>query len=75
MTPEERKSLAEQITTNPLYEDTLSRIERDATEAMIYAPDDDARRDAAYRVQAIRSFRRDLTKSLAGTRERKAAPA
>ena len=73
MTPQERKSLAEQITANPLFTAILDDMERGAIEALIYAPDD-TRHTAQLRVQAIRSFRQDLGECL-NTREPKAAPA
>lgn len=74
MTPEERRSLAQQITTNPLYDLTLDGLEQSAIEAMIYAPDDQSRLTAALRVQAVRNFRADLGEALS-IRAPKSAPA
>ena len=73
MTPKERKSLAEQITANPLFTAILDDMERGAIEALIYAPDE-TRLTRQLTVQAIRQFRSDLTEALS-TREPKSAPA
>jgi hypothetical protein len=75
MTPDERKSLAEQITTNPLYSVIMAELERSAIERMIHATTDLDRHECQLRVQAVRSFRSDCEASLRSTRERKAAPA
>ncbi len=72
MTPEERKSLAQQITTNPLFTLALDEMEQAATERLIYEKDNMV--EAQLRVQAIRSFRRDLGKYL-NTPTKKGAPA
>lgn len=72
MTPQERKSLAEQLLTNPLFTATLEDMERSAVERLIYAKDDTA--EAQLRVQAIRTFRQDLEQAL-NTQPRKGAPA
>lgn len=74
MTPQERKSLAEQITTNPLFIEIMTGLETSAIERMISANDDETRRDAQLRVQAIRALRTDLDDCLT-IRERKGAPA
>ncbi len=74
MTPQERKSLAEQITANPLFRAILDGMESDAIEALIAAQDDETRLTRQLRVQAIRSFRADLGACL-DTRDPKAAPA
>lgn len=74
MTPQERKSLAEQITANPLFTAILDDMERGAIEALIYATDDEQRHARQLRVQAIRQFRSDLAEALS-TREPKSAPA
>lgn len=63
MTPKERKSLAEQITANPIFTAILDDMERGAIEALIYAPDE-TRHTAQLRVQAIRQFRADLAECL-----------
>lgn len=74
MDKRQRKSLAEQITTNPLFNEVLDEMERRATERLIYAKDDDIS-PAQHRVQAIRTFRTDLERELQDTRPRKGAPA
>lgn len=74
MTPQERKSLAEQITANPLFTAILDDMERGAIEALIYATDETQRHERQLRVQAIRQFRSDLAEALS-TREPKSAPA
>ena len=74
MTPAERKSLAEQITANPLFTAILAEMEHGATEALIAAQDDQSRLTRQLRVQAIREFRADLGNCL-NTREPKSAPA
>lgn len=72
MTPEERRALAEQITTNPLFEITLADMESAAIERLIFAkPEDTA--TAQLRVQAVRNFRSDLEQSLS-TPTRRGAP-
>lgn len=72
MTPDERRSLAEQITTNPLFTAVMDEMEKDAIERLVYAKEDTA--TAQLRVQAVRRFRSDLAATL-GTPTRKAAPA
>lgn len=74
MTPLERRSLAEQITTNPLFKEIIGDLEASAIERMISAADDETRLTAQLRVQAIRSLRSDLDECLS-TRERRGAPA
>lgn len=74
MTPQERKSLAEQIAANPLFRAILDEMEASAIEALINAQTDEHRHARQLRVQAIRAFRSDLTEALS-TREPKSAPA
>ena len=74
MTPQERKSLAEQITANPLFKAILDEMEGGAIEALINAQDDAQRHARQLRVQAIREFRTDLAQCL-DTRTPKSAPA
>lgn len=64
MTPKERAAWAEQLLANPLFGALFESVEHDATEAMIYATDDETRARAAMRVQAIRDMRRDCINSL-----------
>jgi len=72
MTPKERKSLAEQITTNPLFKLVLDQMEQSAVERLIYAKEDTA--EAQLRVQAIRNFRADLEQSLSNPTPKSAPP-
>lgn len=72
MTPDERRSLAEQITTNPLFVEIMAEMEQRAIERLIYAKEDTA--SAQLRVQAIRNFRQDLEEAL-NIPVRKATPA
>ena len=74
MTPQERKSLAEQITANPLFTSILEQMESSAIEALISAKDEDTRLHNQLRVRAVRAFRADLGASL-NTRDPKSAPA
>jgi DNA-binding transcriptional regulator/RsmH inhibitor MraZ len=60
MTDQERRSLAQQIATNPLYDELMTAIEAGYTEQLIYADTEQARLDAQSRVRAARSFREDL---------------
>lgn len=77
MTPRERSSLAEQLRDNPLLVLILDELERAAINQCVHAKlnDDDTRRMAAFKVQAIRAFRSDLTISMEDNRARKGAPA
>jgi hypothetical protein len=77
MTPDERRSLAEQITTNPLFHETLSVLETAAIDRGVYAPmtDDDTRAAAMAEIRAIRAFRQHLEAALQDTPTRKGAPA
>ncbi len=74
MTPAERKSLAEQITANPLFTSLLNALEQDAIEALINAQNEEQRLTRQLRVKAIREFRADLGDCL-NTRTPKSAPA
>lgn len=75
MTPDERRCLAEQLQANPLYDEILSGIEKDAIEALVYAKTEDDRISAQWRVRSARSFRADCEESLRNTQPRKSAPA
>lgn len=72
MTPDDRKSLAQQITTNPLFNVVLDQMEQAALERLIYDTENTA--TAQLRVQAIRNFRSDLEQALS-IPARKRAPA
>lgn len=64
MTPRERKALAEQLTGNPLLNDILATIERNATEALIYAKTEQDRVDSQWRVRAARQFAEELVMAI-----------
>ena len=72
MTPDERKNLAEQITTNPLFIAVFDEMEQAAIERLIY--ETESRHEAQLRVIAIRTLRADLEQALV-TPTRKGAPA
>lgn len=74
MTPAERKSLAEQITGNPLFTAILDEMETGAIESLINAQDNEQRLHRQLKVQAVREFRSDLAQCL-DTRTPKSAPA
>ncbi len=74
MTPAERKSLAEQITANPLFKAILDEMETGAIEALINAQDNEQRLHRQLKVQAVREFRSDLAECLQ-VRETRSAPA
>lgn len=67
MTPDERKALAQQILTNPLFAQVFADLEARATEAMIYEADDTQRLRHALRIREIRSFRQDCEAALRNT--------
>lgn len=75
MTPSERKSLAEQLLTNPLFDATFADLEKRATEAMIYTTDDTERLTLALRIREIRAFRQDCEAALRNTQPQKGAVA
>ncbi len=75
MTDEERHALAESLLANPLFLVLFAEMEADATQACIWAADEDNRRAAAMRVQAIQTLRTDCVASLRNTQPRKSAPA
>ena len=72
MSPEERRTLAEQLKANPLLDVLIDEMEQGAIERLIFEQQNFA--DAQLRVQAIRAFRSDLMEAL-DTRTRKGAPA
>ena len=74
MTPQERKSLAEQITGNPLFRSILDDMESGSIESLVNAQTEEQRHTRQMRVRAIREFRADLDECL-NTREPKSAPA
>lgn len=74
MTPEERKSLAEQITTSPLYQDVMRALEQDAIQALIDAEGDENRHGAQLYVRAVQSFQSALARELASKPRKRNAP-
>ncbi|TNE54811.1 MAG: hypothetical protein EP341_05615 [Sphingomonadales bacterium] len=74
MTPQERKALAEQIASNPLFTELMDAIESAAIESLVYASTENDRVEAQWRVRSARSFRSELDSAL-NIRERKGAPA
>lgn len=58
MSPQERRSLAEQLAANPLTAEILDQIERSAVEELVRAETEQARVEAQWRVRSARSFRR-----------------
>jgi hypothetical protein len=76
MTPKERAALAKSILDNPLTDEILNAMEREAVDRCVMAPmtDHDMRAAAAAEVRAIRAFRHTLRASLQDTSPRKAAP-
>lgn len=77
MTDEERKHLAEQILTNPLFEEALSYLYESAVDACITAKmdDDRGRADAAAQARAILAFRSELEAHLRDNPAPRDAPA
>lgn len=75
MTPQERKSLAEQLLSNPLWGVLFDGLEASAVEQMIYTDDEEHRAKLAMRVKAIRSLREDCEAELRNDQKRRAAPA
>ena len=75
MTPRERANLAEQLLSNPLWDELFVGIEKQAIEACIYADTDEQRLIGTLRVKEVRTLRSDCEASLRSARERKAAPA
>lgn len=74
MNAEDRKALAEQLVSNPLWARLLDELERDGIEVLISATTDTARMEAQAYVRAARSFRANCESQLRNTGARKAAP-
>jgi hypothetical protein len=75
MTDQERKALAESLHANPLFHALFAELEASATQACIWATDEDTRRAAAMRVQAIQTLRQDCEEALRSKPASKGAPA
>lgn len=74
MTKEERRSLAEQLKANPLFDILMAEIEANALERMILASTDQARLETQAYVRATRAFRQDCEALLRNNPPRKGAP-
>lgn len=75
MTPNERKSLAEQLVANPLWGVLMAEQEATAIERMIAANTEQTRHECQLRVHAVRSFRQDCEASLRNNQQPKGAVA
>ena len=75
MTPDDRKALAEQLLSNPLFPVLMDEMEQGAVDSLIAAGTDTGRMERQARVRAIRSFRADCEAELRNNRPRKGAPA
>lgn len=75
MTPEELKSLAEQLTANPLWGILMDDLEKNAVSRMYAAKDDIQRLEAQAYARAAQAFRADCEAKLRNTQARKGAPA
>jgi len=75
MSPDEKKALVEQILVNPMFDEIMNTIEREATELCIYAQDEQERAYRALEVQAVRAFRSKCEAFASTTPTRKGAPA
>lgn len=75
MDAETRKSLAQQILTNPLFDTLMDELSDAATERMIAAKDDKARLEAQAYALAVREFRGDCRRMLGNDRPKRQAPA
>lgn len=62
MTPEQRASWAQQLLNNPLFEETLSEMEKSTIAEIAYAPaaDHDTRQALAAELRVIWKFREAL---------------
>ena len=69
MTNDERRSLARQITDNPLYGEIIAAMEREAVETLIHAKPE-ALLSAQMDVAAVRMFAAKLKAALAEERPR-----
>jgi hypothetical protein len=75
MTDQERINLAQQLLTNPLFEELLREIERDAIEALLVAKTEQQRVEMQWRVHATRAFATACDDVLRSNQPRKGAPA
>ena len=77
MDADERRHLAEQLLTNPLFDVVMDELEQNAINRCINAPmiDDELRGAAAAETRAIRAFRSNCEALLRNNQPRKGAPA
>lgn len=77
MNAEAKAKLAEQLLQNPLFDEVMNKLERDAIENCINAPltDDHLRAAAAGEVRAVRNFRSACETMLYNIRQMKSVPA
>lgn len=68
MQDHERKSLAEQLLSNPVFQEIMADLEQRALEALVYADTEQKRVEAQWRVRAIRSFETDCEAIIRNTR-------
>lgn len=73
MTPKQKKTLAEQLEGNPLFNEMLESIEESALNALIYADTEQDRVEAQWRVRSVRTFRADCQEYLSSKPQRKGA--
>ena len=59
MGPEEKTALAQQLSTNPLFDYMLDEMEKEATESLVFADTEQQRVEAQWRVRSVRAFRSD----------------
>lgn len=74
MTPEDRKTLAEQLLANPLWAVLMAECEANAIERLIAANTDIERMERQAGVRAARTFRQDCEALARNTRPKKDAP-
>lgn len=77
MNAEAKAKLAEQLLQNPLFDEVMDYLERNAIEACINAEltDNETRAAAAAEARAIRNFRSACVSKLHNIRQMKSVPA
>lgn len=63
MTDEERKGLAQQLLSNPIFGDIMDNLERKAINACLAAKNDADRATEAMRANVVRAIRRDCQRA------------
>lgn len=74
MQPNERKSLAQQLEANPLFNELLEQLEAVAIEKMFAAKTEQDRIEAQASAHACRNFRADWQRLLTNNRPKKQVP-